>query len=452
MNKSIVKYFFYPVHEFLRGRKTLKYFTELEKTQWYSPEQVKELQWKKLKALLKHAYKNVPYYQKCWNKIGLKPKDIKDYSDFQKMPFLTKDDIKKNLTELIARGYEKKLLRNSTGGSTGEPLFFYTDRVKETYHNAAKLMARRWWGIDIGDREIDLWGSPIDLSQRDWIRTFKDRFLNLIVLSAFDLSEKSMHRYIEIIRRFNPKFIYGYATALYRFAQFLNENNIDVKSLKLQAIISTAEMLYEHQRELIQTTFDCPVVNEYGSHDGGLIAYECPNKRMHIMSDQVYVEYINNNKPVSTGESGEIVITNLVGFGMPFIRYKIGDMGIGKEEVCSCGRGSPIMEDIKGRVADMLVSPSGKAVHAWSVNYILRELQLTGMKQFKVTQKTTSKIIVEIIRDSDFDANNVRLIKEKIYKLMEKNIEVEIKFVNEILPGKSGKYRWVVSEVAGVRS
>ena len=196
MYPIIIKHILFPLHEFLRGRKTLKYLKELERIQWLSPEEIKEYQWKKLKKLLNHAYQNVPFYRKRFKQLGITPKDIKTPSDFEQFPFLTKEDIRNNLKEMIAKDYKKFLLINSTGGSTGgEPLIFYSDKIREAKQNAAKLRARRWWSIDIGDKELDIWGSPFELSKIDLIRALKDRMLNLIVLSGYDLSEKNMNQY-----------------------------------------------------------------------------------------------------------------------------------------------------------------------------------------------------------------------------------------------------------------
>lgn len=444
MNEKLVKHLFFPLHEFVLGRTTLSYLSKLEKNQWLSTKELKVLQWEKVKRLLRHAYERVPFYRTLFKSLDLHPGDIQNERDFQKVPFLTREIIQKNLPSLVADDFRGKLIRYCTGGSTGQPLIFYTDKVKESAINATKLMTRRWWGIEIGDRQIDLWGSPIELSKRDLFRIFKDRyFLNFVLLSAFNLSEASIMNYLQTMRSLQPMILYGYPTALYRVARFCEEKGIDPGLKALKGIVATAEVLYDHEREKISKVFQRSVINEYGCRDGGYIAQECPAGNMHIAMEHVYVEFI----PIDNSSEGatEVTVTNLDGYGMPFIRYRVGDIASKKEDNCPCGRGLALIQSVKGRSNDMLVSPTGKVLHGLSVIYIMRAIQ--GIRQFKVIQEASDHIIIEIVKGPNFQDACEATIKDQIRKVMEVSIKISIVYRNEILPEKSGKYRWIVSRV-----
>ena len=445
MYSLLIKHILFPLHERLLGRQTLACLQELEKIQWHPLEKIREYQWQKLKALLNHAYKNVPFYQKRFKQIGATPEDIKSFEDFAKLPFLTKKDIRENFSDICACNLSKRdFIRMNTGGSTGEPLIFYVDRRRIGYDRAAHLRARRWWGIDIGEKEIVLWGSPIELSTQDKLKDIRDWLFNTRLLSAFKMSEAMMFKYAKIIKKYRPKHIFGYPSSIYLFSQFLKKHNIDLSNIGIKVIFVTADMLYDFQRKTIQETFQCPVANGYGGRDSGFIAHECPAGSMHITED-IYVEFINTNKPVEPGERGEIIVTHLDNYVMPFIRYRTGDVASPENKICVCGRSSPLMSNIEGRTTDFIITPSGKIMHALSLIYILRDLE--GIEAFKIIQKKKDYLIIKIVKNQKFTAKTQNKIKDEIIKTMESPVHIEFQFVNEIEPEKSGKYRYVISEV-----
>jgi len=332
----------------------------------------------------------------------------------------------------------------NTGGSTGEPLIFYVDRRRISYDRAAHLRARRWWGIDIGEKEIVLWGSPVELSTQDKLKDIRDWLFNTRLLSAFKMSKTMMFKYAKIIKKYRPKHIFGYPSSIYLFSQFLEKHNIDLSNIGIKVIFVTADMLYDFQRKAIQETFKCPVANGYGGRDSGFIAHECPARSMHI-TDDIYVEFISTNKPVEPGERGEIIVTHLDNYAMPFIRYRTGDVASPEHKTCTCGRGSPLMSNIEGRTTDFIITPNGKIMHALSLIYILRDLE--GIEAFKIIQKKKDYLIIKIVKNQKFTAGTQSRIKDEIIKTMETPVHIEIQFVNEIEPEKSGKYRYVISEV-----
>lgn len=442
----LVEKFGFPLHEKVKGHKTFAYLAELEKSQWYPLDEIKQLQLTKLKALVAHAYNNVPYYRQLFDRISLRPEDLKSCKDIENIPLLTKELIRNNLEELKTRTKEK-LIRFNTGGSTGDPLIFFVDTRRVSYDVASRIRSRKWWGIGIGDKEVVFWGSPVELGRQDMVREIRDKLFNTRLLSAFNMSGQTMHEYARFIERYRPAHIFGYPSSIALFCKFVEAEGIDLARVGVKVVFVTAETLYPYQKEIIENTFDCPVANGYGGRDGGFIAHECPEGGMHINAENIYLEFLNNGRPAAEGESGEIVVTHLDCYGMPFIRYRIGDVGGPSQTRCPCRRGLPLMRIIEGRATDFIITPAGKVMHGLSLIYVLRDME--GIDQFKIIQKATDALLIKLVRNSKFKPTDPEWIRSQIQERMGSEVCVTFEIVDKIDPDASGKFRYVVSEIAG---
>ncbi len=447
MNQKLVKHIIFPLHEKIIGRKTFDYLKELERLQWASHSELDELQLKKLKVLLIHAGKNIPFYAKRFSDSGLDPAKMKDVADFKVLPFLTKAEIRKNLGHMMWRDCPGGLHRYNTGGSSGEPLIFYFDRRRQAYDAAARALTHRWWEIDVGDKEVYLWGSPLEITKQDRIKDWRDRLTNQLLLSAFELSAVQLHTYIKRMKRFKPKCLFGYPSSIDLFCRMANRHGYDLSRLGIQVVFSTAEVLYEHQKENISTTLGgIPVVNGYGSREAGFISHECPEGSMHVIDPNVIVEYVRDGHPVAPGEDGEVVVTHLDNWAMPFIRYRTGDVAQFDNTSCGCGRHLSIMKKIQGRTTDFVVTPDGRWQHALSLIYVVRDIP--GVVEFKIIQEAADNVRVFLKVESNlFPEDGKSLIVEGFKKRMGKNVDVSVEMVDEIAKDASGKYRYVVSKV-----
>src|SRR4030067_1542559 len=206
--KAAIKKILFPLHEFLKGHKSISYLKKLERSQWHSRDKLDRLQSEILIELVSHAYMNVPYYRNLFNSLKIKPDSFKKHEDLNRLPFLTKDLIRENL-EMLKSYKAVALMKSNTGGSIGSPLIFYIGKKRISADVASKLRATRWWGVDIGDPEIVIWGSPVELSRQDILRNLRDKLFKTKLLSAFNMSEEKMRKYISIIRKYKPKHIFG---------------------------------------------------------------------------------------------------------------------------------------------------------------------------------------------------------------------------------------------------
>ncbi|MBI5056329.1 MAG: aspartate 1-decarboxylase [Nitrospirae bacterium] len=449
MHPSLVKNVIYPAYRFLRRDNVFPTLREFEKNQWLSRDELKELQWVKLKRLLDYAYKNVPYYTNVFNELGLKPENINDADDFNKIPILTKEEIRNNSNKMITLDESRKGEAGNTGGSTGEPLYFYKDVSSSNYSKANMIRLNKWCGINIGDKEAAFWGTPFDISRSKKIsEKIKMSMQNVIFLSTFDMSEKSMLQYAQTLRRFKPKILRGYPSALFAFADFLKKNNIAY--VKPKIIILTGEKSFSFQKELIEEVFGNIVYDRYGSNEFPNIAHECADHHgLHLINDMYYIEFLNDNLPARKGEVGEIVITDLHNYYMPFIRYRVGDFGVVSDAQCSCGRVFPLMEKVEGRSFDMIVTPSGKSLGGFFWTYMSRSVP--GIKQFQVIQKEKNSVTMKIVPDKDFKMESTKLLEKEIKEKAGQNFVVNFNIVDEIPLTPSGKLRFIVSDISQER-
>src|SRR6185436_18576450 len=229
------------------------------------------------------------------------PRTLTALSDLAGIPFLTKALIRAHSEELKRPG--SPLTRLNTGGSSGEPLVFYVGRDRVSHDVASKWRATRWWGVDIGDPEIVVWGSPVELGAQDRLRGARDALMRTELLPAFEMSEAMLDRFVDRIRRRRPKMLFGYPSALARVARHAQARGIALDDLGVRVAFVTAEKLYDEQREVIARVFGCRVANGYGSREGGFIAHECPAGGMHLTAEDVIVEIVDpSGRPLGAGQ------------------------------------------------------------------------------------------------------------------------------------------------------
>jgi phenylacetate-CoA ligase len=266
------------------------------------------------------------------------------------------------------------LARFNTGGSSGEPLIFFIGKERVSHDVAAKWRATRWWGVDIGDPEIVVWGSPIELGSQDRIRALRDKLLRTELLPAFEMSEAKLDGMLAAIRHRRPKMLFGYPSALSHIARHAEARGQRMDDLGVKVAFVTSERLYDEQRAAIERVFGCPVANGYGGRDAGFIAHQCPHGGMHITAEDIIVEIVDREgRVLPPGQAGEIVVTHLATRDFPFIRYRTGDVAVLDDARCACGRGLPMLKEIQGRSTDFVVAADGTVMHGLALIYVLRD-------------------------------------------------------------------------------
>ena len=419
---------------------------ELEVSQWWDQNRLQELQLSKLYRLLTHAEVHVPYYRRLFAEIGFKAEDVRSLADLTRLPLLEKSKIRVN-TDALKSENAQNLHRFNTGGSSGEPLIFYIGKERVTHDVAAKWRATRWWDVDIGDREMVVWGSPIELGAQDIFRTLRDRLFRTRLLPAFEMSEQKLDRFLDEIRAMRPKMLFGYPSALSHIARHAEESGRHMDDLGIRVAFVTSERLYDEQRQQISKTFACQVANGYGGRDAGFIAHECPRGGMHITAEDIIVEIVDpQGAPLPCGEAGEIIVTHLATKDFPFIRYRTGDIGVLDSKPCICGRGLPILKEIQGRSTDFLVAQSGTVIHGLALIYVLRDMP--QIRNFKIIQESQELTRVWVVTDEGLSPEARAKIELGFKARLGQAVNVVIEEMAEIPAEKSGKFRYVMSKVA----
>ena len=442
----LVKNVTFPVYRGIKKDILLGVLEELERNQWLDPGEIKELQWNRLKEFLRQITSEVPYYRGLFRKLGISPQDIRSPADFENLDFLTKDKIREAGNSIISENPDIKGIHLSTGGSTGDPLFFEVDVSARPIQRANTLRNFRWMGIDIGDRRAHIWGTYFGVSSRE--RTFtaiRDYFNNRLYLSSFTMSEEAMEKYAARLRRFKPHIIIGYPSALTEFAEFCKRRR--VTGIRPRALMASGERIYPHQKQILESVFACPVFIIYGTNEFATVAGECEEHNgLHVFDDMLYVEIITERgRPAQSGEIGEIVITDLTNFRMPFLRYRTGDLAVPTDMTCPCGRGFPLIDRIEGRAFDVVVSPNGKSAGGFFWTFLSRAVP--GIKRFQIEQRDRSGVIFRLVPGSDWRVEYKADLEKKIRENFGEDFGVIFDIVDDIPLTPSGKFRFIVSKV-----
>jgi phenylacetate-CoA ligase len=388
----------------------------------------------------------VPYYEGLFRSVAFDPAGLRAIADLAAIPLLTKAAIRAHADTMKARG-ATGLWPFNTGGSSGEPLVFYLDKERVSHDVAAKWRATRWWGVDIGDPEVVVWGSPTELGAQDWVRSIRDRLLRTTLLPAFEMSEPNLDGFVTAIRAKRPAMLFGYPSALAHIARHAETRGRPLNDVGIRVAFVTAERLYPEQRDQISRAFGCPVANGYGGRDAGLIANECPAGGMHLSAEDIIVEIVDGDgRPQPPGTAGEIVVTHMATGRFPFIRYRTGDVGVLDDRRCECGRGLPLIKEIQGRTTDFVVAQDGTVMHGLALIYVVRDLP--GVAKFKIVQESVDHTKVLLVAGPSFDRDVTERIRAGMARRLGSGVRIDVEVVEDIPPERSGKFRYVVSNVA----
>lgn len=441
LSKNLV----YPLYWHSRRLDVKNRLGALLDNQWRSAEELEQMQWNSLRVLLNHAYANVPYYGKIIGETFGHPDNIRNLDDFAQLPILEKRDINHHSSSLVARNFNVgDMIADSTGGSTGETVRYFEDRNELSQRFAAAIRSDMWAGLKPGDRHAQIWGSVLDLDKESAVKRLIDKMLlRRLFISSFRLSDAALEKALHQIRDFRPQTLIGYPTPLYRLAHYIEESNSP--ALQIASIISSSETLHDDQRETIERVFGCRIFNRYGCREFGPLAAECEmHQGLHFFTDRFIVELLPHHTE-DNKEYCELVITDLHKFGMPFIRYRIGDLCVRAVAACECGRGFPVIERIAGRSFDLIQGTNGNYVAGTFWTLLFRSVP--GIIMFQVVQKSRDRIVVLLETDGRLSQSSRDSLQAGIRKKCGDDMQVDIEVVPRIECGSSGKHRLVICEL-----
>jgi phenylacetate-CoA ligase len=447
MYTAIFRHVLMPMYELVKGKNLVEHVTHYEQHLTWTPEELKQHQWQQLRKLLEHAFKHTSFYPKIWAKVGIQSiDDINTMSDFAKLPLVTKDDITEHYRDIVANN-AKNNIKKATGGSTGQPFRFELDIESNTRREAIMWRGYGWLGAGLGQKTLYLWGA--DIGQPTLFKSIKNdlyhRFYNRKMLNSFAMNTNNMHTYIEEINNYRPTALVSYVNPLYELARFIIEHKISVFSPK--TILTGAEQLHDFQRGVIEKAFNCEVYDTFGCREFMLMSAECQeHKKLHINSDHLVVETVNDLGQSITGKSGDLVITDLYNYGMPLIRYVNGDRATLINQPCGCDNPLPIMSSIDGRKLDIIKTASGKSIPGELFPHLFKEFE--SITRFQVKQSHINELNIAMIVRKALTEAEQKKIKDEINKYAEGELTLHLNFVDDIALTVSGKHRVTVCELS----
>lgn len=424
-----------PSYDAVNRRKCSQHREFLEKSQWWPAERLRDFQWQELQRLLKHAFETVPFYQKKYKEHGISLGDIRNWEDFSRVPTLTKKEIQLHGAELCSMAWQGRLLPEATGGSSGVPTRFFITVESYDWRSAATQRAYRWSGCSLGERTLHLWGSPI--GYRSFWRVSKDKlfysFRRELVINTFHQSDQFWADTWQRSAQFRPRFLVGYVSSLEQFVSYGRQHGL--KLPELRAVLAAAEPVYDGFRRLVESTLQVPLFNTYGSREFMSIGAECERHQgLHVNGENILLQTKNADEGPS-----EFLVTDLHNYGMPFIRYEIGDVGTLDFEVCPCGRGLPKISSIEGRTLDLLRGKDGRIVPGIFFPHLLKDIP--EVSEFQVEQKCIDEIVVRMVVARPLSTKSRELLQDETVKVFGNTARLELQEVHSIVRRTSGKRR-----------
>jgi len=448
MRDAISQYILIPVGKTFSKRNYLRakqYQKFLETSERGPIENIKNFQNERINLMISHAYKNVPYYRNLFNENKITPSDIQCKEDLSKIPFLTKDLLVRNRESLVAENAKRDEMRLiSTGGTTGTPISFYRDWSSEYLVDGNNWRFFNYCGYQVGMKLSKLWGNESDLlNSYNLYGKLKGVMDNEVVLNFYDLSEASLSKYVNIIREKKPKFWKGFSSAVYTFVRYIRRNGHNIP--KPKAVIITSDKIDENQREYLDDYFDGAVYNEYGCREFSILGFECDKHNgIHIGMENVTIE-IDPDKKDENGY-GDVVITSLINWGMPFIRYRLGDSSRFILGDCACGRSLPRLESIRGRKSEFVITNEGKLIYGDFFAHLFYGSK--GVEHYQVVQKEVGKVEIYIEPNEFYAEEEIINFIKTLKEMTNDNLIAEVIKTEKIESHRSGKRRSVVSYIS----
>lgn len=405
-----------------------------------------KISFERLDKILDYAWRHSRHYQSRFAEWGVRPQDFKSFDDLRRFPCLTRDDLRMNIEDISVKGLDRSgWTKSATGGTTSSPVSYYRDRHSTWRRWADTRIIDSWYGYNLGDRKAYLWGASQDFSGKPSLGM---RLRNImcqrnIILPSAPLDEEILENHLQRLDKWQPTFLQAFPSPLNEFCCYLRDKNRSLPYLK--GVSVTAEPLYTHHREVIESVLGLKVFNWYGSRELGRVASECEcHDGLHLNEPSVYVE-VEQDSSLPEG-FGHLIITDLWNRATPFIRYRTGDIARIVMGACSCGRALKRVASIEGRLTDMVVLPGGRKI----TGIVMASRLATNSSEIperQVIQEGLGNFRILYVKGPNFRASSLDSFKEKFFELLDTEVTITFEEVSEIPRERSGKIRFVKCEI-----
>lgn len=426
-----------------------KYFQDLLKTEKATEDEILNYKEEKIFNILEYSYNHCPFYHQAFRRAGLSPSDFKGLSDLQKFPELTKEDVRTSWRGMISDEYSPRMLiPYHTSGSTGKALDFYWTRQNIAFYWAIVWRGRSRCGIHKGDMHLNFTGKlVVPLSQDKPPYWRYNAPLRQYMVNMQHLTIRKIGSIVDLINGENFHFIVGYPSIIYSFCQLVEDAGLEVTNIP-RFLFPSAEKLYDYQREQISRVLpNIQIMEHYGFSENAASASKCINGCYHEDFELGHME-LKGAVKTEDGFTGELLATGFHNFGMPFIRYNVGDTLTFSSTKCTCGLNSQMIANIEGRNEDYIITPEG--VRIMRFDYIFKNTK--AIKECQVVQRKYGEIILVIVRRTSYSIDVENELVDAVHSLISPTLKVNFEYVTEIPRTKAGKFKAVVSELNKIKS
>lgn len=472
LNPFFVSRLTFPFTSYLYNRKHIRRdYKNLANSEYLPEELLKEIQYKKLKNVIKHAQTYVPFYKKRFAEIGFSYQDLKKIEDIAQIPPVTRQEIidfHKNMVDTrfqnsiphadgregdpgtpiqFARFKKHKLVRNTSSGSTGAPTIFYEDGSRTALNWVHEMRLKKWFGVDPGAREARMVRLSTDYSPKNKTIRMRKLLWNQLLVPGTNLADEHYQIALDQILEFKPQVIYGFPSAIAGLAEYVKRTNANIGDYRPVVMIGWAGPVYEHEEKIMKEVFHCQVSNNYGAREVGHVAGKCPHGEFHINQENFIVEIDESSDEVTTKNTGEILVTPIDVLAMPFIRYRMGDIGSIENKKCACGRTLQVLTKFIGRTGEIFITKDGRMIspNFWCRFFFLNQYS-NAVRRFQVIYTKEKDLRIKIERDVKYNKEVEDFLKQGIKNNFSERTNLELEYVDKIKPQISGKYQMVIHE------
>lgn len=463
IHERFVRHVSFPLTQYLYNRKKIRSeYRRSSRSEYWDSDRMRSVQLRQLRAVVEHAYRYVPLYERLFAQAGICPKDIRDLGDLRRIPPLSRGDIIENRMELVdrrwrsslkradsssrgpaepipfARFRRRPLVRNTSSGSTGAPTIFYEDGAVSAASWANELRVKRWFGIRPGTRDARLVRVSPEFVLSNKANFFRRALWNQMMLPGVNLKAEEYALIIDRLKEFRPQAIWAFTSAVAGLARYMSDNGIRFCNWKPDLVTTWAAPLYDHEREIIERILGCPISNIYGLREVGHIGSTCPEGKLHVFQETHLLE---------TDENGELLVTFLRSSPMPFIRYRTGDLGEISDGGCRCGRTLQLIRYLHGRTGEVYVTPDGRmfSPNFWCRTFMNADLA-EAVKRFQIIYAKEKKLRIKLVAAGERRPDIERVLRATVSKNFGSNMTTIFEYVEDIPPQISGKYQMVIIE------
>ncbi len=416
---------------------------ELMDSDRWTGSEIEAYQNEKIRHLVRHAYESVPYYRERWKRLKLSPEDIRCHEDLQKLPVLTKEDVRQNFERLISQNVSKRdLVFRHTSGTTGKALHFYVTKAAIAFQWAVWWRHRARFGVEHGALHANFTGKRVvPLAQRTPPYWRWNRPLHQALLTMHHLTAEKISSVIEFLNLQRFEFYSGYPSIVHMLALHASEAGLALQSPP-RFVFTGAENMLDFQRRDIQKFTGAILTDQYGCSEGCGNASHCPEFIYHEDFEFGVMEGI---ELPSNGSARSILCTGFANDAFPLIRYEVGDTGVWQKDgsPCRCGRSSRALLRIEGREDDYVITPEGTRIMRF--DYVFKDL-LT-VKEVQIVQEQLGEITVRLVRRPEYSTRDEDEIRQEIQRWISPRLAVRFQYVKEIERQPNGKFRAVLSQL-----